>query len=253
MVNKILNSNNSIWSSKRAQISLFIIVAIVIVSVIIVILFLRKPGISSSSSPEILPIGSFVDSCVKSTGYEAVQWIGSTGGYLTVSQNSLNDSAYYFYNGENHMPSKEFMERSLAGYMDNLLPICLGDFEDFLDFKISLGVLKSNAKIENNQVIFNIQYPLSISKSDKTYLLEKFESQIPVRLGVIYDVSNKIMLEQMKKKDAICFNCINQISEDNNLIVNMFSEVNSSVLFIINDPNSQINGRSYNFYFVNKY
>jgi len=44
-----------------------------------------------------------------------------------------------------------------------------------------------------------------------------------------------------------------KISEENNVTINMFDGENNTVLFVIDDQLSNINGKGYSFYFANKY
>jgi len=255
-----IDINNKFFAmSKRSQISIFVIVAIVVVGVVIILMFLSKGGggiiniIEQRVSPDVLPVYNLVEDCLKMTGEDSLVWIGNTGGYLVPNDNSFNDVAYYFSNGENQMPLKEFMETQISSYIDNFLVFCFKDFSDISNFSVNYSIVKSKTRIENNSVFIDVNVPLDISKGDRKYYLKNFKTEIPVRLGVIYDVNKQVMNEQIKKKDAICFTCLKKISEENNVTINMFDGENNTVLFVIDDQLSNINGKGYSFYFANKY
>jgi len=243
--------------SKLAQTTMFVIIAVCIIGFIVILLFIEKDSIKNIKeqeiSPDVLPVYDFVQDCLKMTGEDSLVWIGNTGGYLIPSDNSLNDSAYYFYNGESHMPSKESIENNISSYFDNFLSFCFRDFIDLPDFTIDYGSVKTKTRIENNSVFMDVNMPLTILKGDKKYYLKDFQTEIPVRLDVIYEVNRQLMDEQMKKKDAVCFSCLKRISEENNVTINMFDAGDNGILFVISDDLSKINDKNYLFYFVNKY
>ncbi len=137
--------------------------------------------------------------------------------------------------------------------MNNMLFFCTRGFDDFPDFNVSQGEIKTKTIIENKKVIFNVVYPISISKGEKTYSFERFNTEVPVGLGVIYNVSEKIMEEQALHKKDICLTCLSDLAFENSLYIDMADYENNSVLFLITDENSEINGDYYSFSFVNKY
>ena len=151
------------------------------------------------------------------------------------------------------MISKESLEENISFYMDNFLPFCFKDFSDLSEFKVNYRDVRAKTNIENGSVFINVNIPLTILKSEKTYYLNDFDTEIPVRLDVIYRVNEELMVEQMKKKDAVCFSCLKRISEENNVTINMFDAENNSILFVVSDDLSKINDKNYAFYFANKY
>jgi len=244
-------------SSIRSQTTIFIVIAVCILGFAIVLLFIEKDGGNNIDgqkiSPDVSPVYNLVEDCLKLTGEEAVIWVGNTGGYLISPNNSLNDVAYYFYNGGNHMISKEAIEENISFYVDNFLPFCFKDFSDLSEFKVNYGDVRAKTNIKNGSVFINVNIPLTILKSEKTYYLNDFDTEIPVRLDVIYRVNEELMAEQMKKKDAVCFSCLKRISEENNVTINLFDAENNSILFVVSDDLSKINDKNYAFYFANKY
>lgn len=240
---------------KQGQVSAFIIIAILIVVVIAIFLSITfKSGIEEERiSPVTLPIYNYVGACAKQTGLDSIYYIGQTGGYFISPNLSIDNTAVYFNKGENNLPSKEKIESELSLYMNNMLFFCTKGFRNFPDFNISQGQIKTKAKIENNKVVFNIVYPLSISKDGKTYSFEKINAEVPVRLNTIYTVLERIMQEQMKNKNDICLSCLNNLAFEYNLYIDMADYKENSVLFVISDENSKINDDYYTYYFVNKY
>lgn len=242
---------------KRGQLSVFIILAIVIVAAI-GLFFLFQSSISDSGKevidPQIAPVYSFVENCVLDTAYEAVYFIGDTGGYYNLPELSTsNNVAYYYYDRKNYLPTKERIEEELALYVENALFFCVKDFKDFPDYEVKQGNVVANAVIEDQRVVFNVMYPISITKEGRTYSFKSFKGiEVPVRLGVIYDLLYKTMDEQMKQHE-ICISCLNNLAVEKDLYVDMNDYGENTVLFTVIDENSKIKGEGYRFYFANKY
>lgn len=238
---------------KLAQVSIFIILGVLILGIIIVFFLVNGSRINKRASIDEKNINDFVLRCVEEVSNDAVEHIGETGGYFTSPELSNSQKiAYYFYNKENKMPSKEKIEEEFGKYVDEMLFFCTKNFAEFSDYGVSQGEIKTRAKIEDNWVVFNIGYPLSVKKGDNSFFLENFNVKVPVRLGIIYRVISDIMVGQMKEKELICSSCVGKLAEENDLFIFLLSGEEGITFFIV-DKNSEINEGAYGFKFVNKY
>jgi len=242
--------------NKKAQVSVFVIVAILILSVMGVY-FLVKENVldlgTLSVSSEVKPIYSFVEDCVEKTAKGAVYQISDTGGYFVLPDLSTeNNIAYYMYEGGNYMPSKERVEEELSTYMNEMLFFCTKNFVYFSDFEVEQSAVESVVKIEEDSVVFDVEYDLDISKGGKTYSFKDFDVEVPVRLGVVYDVIDEIMVEQMTTPKDICVTCLEESAIENNLQIAMW-DYDDAVIFSVVDLESELNGEVFEFYFANKY
>ncbi|MDP2925783.1 MAG: hypothetical protein Q8N99_05415 [Nanoarchaeota archaeon] len=238
---------------RKAQITIFVIIGVLIVSFILAYFFSIREHPESDISPIINPLHNYISTCVKNTGEEAIYYIGTTGGYVAppVNYSTDLDIAYYIYQGKDLMPDKEILEKELSLYMDNFLYYCLEDFRDFPDFSVKYKDLKTLAKIDDNKVSFNVEFPLTVTKDKKKYFFKNFYAEVPVRLGKIYNIAKEIKDEQMKRDD-VCLTCLYTLSEENNVTIHMLEASNDSIVFLINDNKSKLYQRDYSFYFANK-
>jgi hypothetical protein len=241
---------------QRGQISIFIIIAIVIIAVIAVIFISRgKIDLGGGNvNPAVAPVNSFVEGCSKETLEDAVYYVGQTGGYFSVPEKStITGISFYVYDGENVMPSKKIVENEISAYINNMMFICTKNFVDFPDLEIIEGNITSKIKIDDNKVTAHINYPLSITKGTKTYTINSFNVEIPVRLGVIFNVANESVQEQLLHPKQICISCINNLAVDKNLYVELNEYDNETTIFSIIDKTMPILNESYRFNFANKY
>ena len=238
--------------NKRGQITIFIIFAIIIVGAIIVYFSLNNNS-KDIVNPATNEIYSFVKDCIKKTGEDAIYQIAQNGGYyLPTKVSTANGIPYYYYSGENLLISKTEIENQLAFYINNNLKYCTGSFEDFPQSSVDSGEVLSEVMIEEGQIKINANYPLIITKNEKTYSLKNFKDIIVrTRFDAIYKSLEKIIKDQLTRED-VCLSCITNIALENDLIINIIG-LEETTLFVIQDENSKINGVPIKWQFANRY
>ena len=112
----------------------------------------------------------------------------------------------------------------------------------------------TKVKIEDDEVVLEVRYPLTIIKDVSNYQLSDFKDiRIPIRLGVIYNSVSEMNKIQLEDKDSICISCLINLGIENDLNVDLLESDNGIVFFEIEDENSEIFEETYKFNFVNKY
>lgn len=242
---------------KRGQVTIFIIVAIIIVGAIVV-LFAFRDKISFTKGeiiidPEVRPIYDFIRACVKETGYKAAVKNGRYGGYYILPKRITEGGIpYYFDNGQNYMPTKEELERQLSLYMEDNLRYCFLDFLDFPNYKISGREVKAKIEINENKIIIDIIYPISIRKGEAVNLLEEFrDNEILIRTGLMYDIATQLIDLQSKDPSKFCLNCFKYIGDQNNMAITVFENEDKFIFQIVDL--SEVEEEPYQFIFAYRY
>jgi len=238
---------------KKGQISVFVILSVLIVLIIIFYFLIKLNYIELGRvSPDVKPVYNFIENCVEQTSSDAVYYIGENGGYFISPNNSLdNGIPIYFNKGEVSIPSLNDIEKELEMYVNEMLFFCFRNFNDFSDFDVKQGEVKSEVKILPGKVVFEIDSPLSVSKGDKTYVFNDFNNEIDVRLFEIQKVSSEAVKIQQEYPEDICLSCLSDLAIENDLIIKMM-DYQESVIFLITDSESKINNEEYVFYFAVK-
>jgi len=247
---------------KKGQVTIFIIIAIVII-VAGFLVFMFYPQLRGGFASETDNINIFVEECIRDVGERVIYRIGQEGGYLIPPNLSTsfapNFSAehvglpyYYLSDGKNYMPSKKEIENEISTLINDNLFGCIKNFENFPEFEITSGEIKTNTKIKNDEVILNVDYPIKIIKDKSTTILKEFKNiKIPVRFGIVYDSVYELMQDQLNYEDR-CLSCMWNVAIKNDLRINMI-DYEEIVIFIIRDENSELNGEFFKFMFANKY
>lgn len=244
---------SSLKSQTRAQLTIFIIVAIFIIGLVIIYFAFQQDLIKQPLNPDVERVYNFVQSCIEEEGIEIIYRIGDGGGYYFPPNLSTESGVpYYFYNGQNYMLTKKQIEEEISFFMNELLFFCTRNFVDFSDLNISQDEIKTKTTIEDEKVILNVNYPITIIKNEDKTLIKDFKSEIPIRLGIVYDSVAKFLQAQIGN-EGICLSCLLEISEKNDLYVDMMDYDEQTTIFVFRDENSKINDETFVWVFANRY
>jgi hypothetical protein len=230
---------------KKSQVTVFIIIGIIIIVVIALFLIFRArtgPGPDGGISPVIKPIYGFVEECIKETGEDAVEIISLTGGYFIPLEPYVDGTSIYFNKGSRRVPTKETLEQEISEFVSEMLIFCTRNFENFPDFSIEDKEITVNSDIESGKVIFNVRYLLSVSKDNKTFQIEDFETEVAARLNTIHNTASEIANNHVNE-NSICINCIYDLTQENDLYIEMNDYDNETIIFTIIDKNIKINNK----------
>ena len=240
-------------SEKRGQVSIYIIFSITFLVIMGLVAYY-------SSSGKIEPIFSFgldtsairdyMDYCSEETAIKAVEYVGNHGGYYDLEgvdspESGLIDTAYFFHMDSKVMPSKTKIEEEISRYIKDNIFICLGGFTIFEEqgFSISEGELTSSVRLTENNLIVYLDYDLEVAQGTQKKKLKGFNTKVGnINLLKLVDIASDLVDEQMLDMNHICMGCIFRESVNNDVIIEVSSLNNDSVLFSIldNKTNQQL-------------
>jgi len=235
----------------KGQVTVFVVIGVVIIVLIIGFFYFKSSDHNLEQiNPEIRPLYSFFGNCIEESEKKIIEDLGFTGG-IYKEEKSLT---WYFYKGESYIPNGKEIESNLSFALKKDLKKCFnGLLNNFKDFDIEGRESTVSTMIEDDKLIFNINYPLTITKDDKLFVLEEFDNEIEVRFGIIYNAALRIIQDQIEHPNSLCMTCIGKFAIENDLYIEIEYYDNSSLIFIIKDENSKINNRAYEFMFINGY
>ena len=207
---------------KKAQVTVFIIIAILIVSSILFIFLIRNQLITTARIPEKLtPFTESYSSCLQTLGDEAVMQLGQRAGYINFQEqqgssympfgNSLaflgDNIPYWFYisgNGleQQQVPTNTEMEKQLQSYIESNLGRCDYVLTEFagqgFNFETK-GNARTNAVIRQDDVALRVTVPLSIEFQGARARIDNYDIKVTKALGKTYDAAKKIMDAENKQ------------------------------------------------------
>jgi hypothetical protein len=84
----------------------------------------------------------------------------------------------------------------LSESLKELLPLCTDSFKNFKGVEVTEGNISIETRIFQDEVLFLVDYPLSILKQEKKYQMQNFVARVPVRLGRDLSIASTIISEQ---------------------------------------------------------
>lgn len=209
--------------NKKSQIAIFILLGIVLLIAVSFIVYTKNETKKIEEELidlplEIQPIKLFVDSCIKQTSEEGIDFISLQGGYYDVPEPNVNEFIfevpYYFYSGQNNFPQKDAIQEELGRYIEDNLNSCLNNFLVLKDqgYEIEQGSIEADTKFIQNRVLVNLEYPLTIKKQDTEFKLEKFISTIDFDFNHIYEILIDIQNEQQKHMNAMPLGALSDLA-----------------------------------------
>ncbi len=198
--------------NKKAQVTIFIIIAILVV-VGIVIFFVYRESIKVEQIPaSIEPVYVSFLSCLEDYTLTGMDVLGSQGGYISLPDfepgsrympfssqlNFLGNPIPYWYyvSGNNiqkeQVPSKNEMEDQLEEFVNDKIRECVFDSYYEQGFEISEGEPDAKIIIKENEVDVNLDMNLNVNKEEDSVLIRNHKITIKSKLGSLYDSAKKI-------------------------------------------------------------
>ncbi len=246
-------------NNKRGQATIFIIIGILIVAGVVLFFMLREDTIESTTEQvpsEIQPVHTYVQNCLDKAVEESIFYIAERGGYYNIPNNLESDvfeSPYYIKDGKITMITKSEMESELSKAIKKNLDTCITGFYEFEDYEIIEGSISVSSSIKDELISIEVNYPLKIIKGNFAHNLKKFKTEKEARLGMVYEAISQYIQEQKEVKEGFCISCYLSISEDYDLITDIFDTSKGSKIFIVTDYNTKINNRELIYSFAGEF
>jgi len=192
----------------KAQVTIFIILAIVIIGGIVAF-FALGDKFETSIPQDLRPAYDYYISCLESTTKEGVALLGEQGGYIEPPEfepgsaympfssqlNFLGQPVQYwmYVSGNNllreKVPKKQDMENELANYVSERITNC--DFSDFEAMGYDVYVEKGtvNSKINDLNINLNIKNKITIFKGEQSIIINNHDLSIKSKLGKFYGMA----------------------------------------------------------------
>jgi hypothetical protein len=198
-------------NSKKAQVTIFVILALIII-VGIILLFLFKSPIESTVIDEKNP-QSFIDSCVREATEEAIDILSEQGGDIIPLGSTMYESrniSYLCYNANYYIPCVnqkpmliDHIESEIDDYIKPKVEDCFNLLKSELEqenYEIEIGSMDLTTELKRGQVLVNINRDFKISKGDDVRKFTSFKIKLT---HPIYNLA-EIALEIAKQEAEYC-------------------------------------------------
>ena len=131
--------------------------------------------------------------------------IGFQGGYLTPSPAYAALNTTYLYQKPNgYVPTREQVEEDLKQYLQTSMPSCMTDLREALPgTNITEQAFTTAPLIRDQDVFFQLTWPFTASKGETTFSFEQFANTVDIRLALILDNAQAMVVSQQNNNDLI--------------------------------------------------
>jgi hypothetical protein len=257
---------------KKSQVTLFFILALLILIVFSTVAYLSYKNkitnlkelilIKSEIPEQIQVVVDYINDCLEITSYNSLYYIGVHGGYYKVPKESSTRYfteyiPYYYLNNKTITPTINQVQNEISDYIEDNLGNCL-NINEFKNqgFVINEKNYTVNAIIEEKSVLISLKYPVDIQKEEIKITLNTFDKKINLNFKRIYEISKEIINIYAQTPNYICLTCINQLTKDNDVEIEMFPSIDLGVnnknltLFYIKDNKYSLKDKNFTMIFV---
>ncbi|MBI2657352.1 hypothetical protein HYX08_01510 [Candidatus Woesearchaeota archaeon] len=236
---------------KKAQVTFIMAAALFILIIAALIFYVANYYKKNAAEPLIFErasIENYISSCVKKTAEDGLLLLGKHGSLFPENSLKAKNIGIEYYN-ENKVPGIEKLQNDLSSYIDNNLALCLNDFEDFKKqgWDVEKGSISARTQINQEDVTFEVEFPLKVSSSEASISFERFASRVNIRLKYIHELITKIVGFDAKYKRHIDMSTLDGYDVDVTVI-----DYEGALIYNIKDSKSMIMGKPYAFRFAVK-
>lgn len=210
--------------SRRAQITVFVIIAIVIVAAVVLVFVFRDSIFGSQTGGEFESVYESFDNCVEQSTLRGLQIAGIQSGYVDVpefepgsdyapfsSQLDFlgNPVPYWYYVSSNgvvkeQVPSISVIETQMEEYLELELERC--EFNDFRNqgMIIDYSSPSVNVEISDRFTDVSVNMEINVERGDSRERKTNHEVRVDTRFGDLYNTAREIYSKQ--KQDAFLEN-----------------------------------------------
>lgn len=189
---------------RKSQVTLSIIAGFLILIIIVAIFYIREYVIREKIATEQLAseefeedtnsIKSYVEKCVRDTGYNGLVLLGKQGGYIEIPELiNYDNNSYWYLDQINIQPTLDEIRERLSYYVNENVPECT-NFDFFMEkgFEIKAKNVDSLVEFGTENVFINVTYPITIKRGDFEREIYYFYEEYNIRFRRIYEMASQI-------------------------------------------------------------
>lgn len=246
---------------EKAQVSVFIIIAIAILAFVgIIFLIYNKEDVifeklSFDKQSEFLT-DSALD-CFEGVYKNSLDTVGMQGGYSSepLSEYIITNDyflPFYYFNGLNFVPFRELIEEELSTEIDFGKQECfdlISDFNIGYDFSYNLP----NISIQDDKVTFltNLVLVLTRGEDSITVDFKEYPIEVASNIGEMSDFASYITYSYYANNESLCTNCFAEIAEERDFLVEFLDDFDGITSVNIVDNNTDNSPNVYRFLMSN--
>ena len=217
--------------SKKAQVTLFIIIGILMLAAIGVFYYIMYNTTGVEEQDQIQnfesgsgPVATYLRVCINNLARDAITLTPSQGGYLALPEHSTAGhslaTAYYYYDDTLDIPTKQAIGLAISGYVTQNLDECLGaDVFEQQGLAVKKGEAKTTTLIGINEITVSVENPAVVQQADGVKEeISGVSVRIPSKMyDSMLDAAKNITQDYKENGRQFCLSCLLSLSEEKNI------------------------------------
>lgn len=202
-------------TNKKGQVTIFVLLAILIFSSIVLIFFFfnNTKDVSVSDTNEVY---RYIQTLIQNSTSRCLQIVGQSGGYYKIPPELyVNQTAYWYYNGEKIYPTLEEFETRIGDCINVTLKKSLQNISTIFDnqsLKINKNELAPRVNIYDGGISIEVKYPFYVYKGESSSTVSDFKIDYHIKFSEMYELATKIVNYASTPYFDICNPLANMIS-----------------------------------------
>ncbi|MEM4152766.1 MAG: hypothetical protein QXK80_01445 [Candidatus Pacearchaeota archaeon] len=232
--------NKSKRTNQKAQVTLFIIIALLILAIILLVFFYFKPLTGLIKADIDKPVYKDLRLCIQEKSVEGIFQLGKQGGYYNIS----SPFGYYyeitlpffFKDGKSLLPQITFFEREFSQYMETKVKECLANLNKFEQYGYTIDIEFNKTKVIanfNEKTNLKVDYSVRVSKNSAQILLKPTDLTLDFNFLEKYSLMKEIIEEQEKNPNSLPFLFIIDLAKQNRFDFELIDLNDSNYILIL--------------------
>jgi len=205
-------------TNRSGQITIFIIIGILLVLALLIVVFVKRESLTVKPE-ELLPtskgaVASYISSCIKQLGEDALSRLGEQGGYVILPQDIANNGyvhlktspfsavPYWAYGQTIAVPPLTTVKAQIDSSIQQHLRECVlgtGAFQQSFNL-VEKSDISVNTNIAENNVVFNVRWSIEVQDKQGEKITDLIDhiAESPVKLKQLYDTASRIITVEMR-------------------------------------------------------
>ena len=237
--------------NKKGQMSLFFILGIIIIAIVAFYLSSQKEAVKEPNQipPDIQPVKLYLDNCLVLSSKKAFAEMGLQGGKRTLEAPFYNSTIvqtnYLYDEGVLKIDSFDFFKKNLELEIASNLENCFLNFSE-PGFTFEKGTLNITISFLEKFSQINADWKVTVIKGGGRTALNSIEPvSLNVRLKLVYEIAENVTNSIKNNPEKLDFVAL--VSTGMNITIDA---TNETELFLIIDPESEIEQKPYGFVFA---
>lgn len=213
---------------KKGVVSIFILLGIFVILVGLLFYYVEREQeevVIPPAPTDFQQYHTFIENCLELKAKESVDMIAKSGGYNEVKSHFIEgiffSYPYYFDQGKTFTPSKQEIEKELAGLYAERGALCHDSLKEIIPtgLETELGEISTESTITSEGIVLKMMFPLAFITEKREETKKEYLFEMPAQVEQLHTAVEDFVNQQQETPEGLCWTCLASIAEKYDLKV----------------------------------